>query len=77
MWKKVEQKKEEREMSDAEIATWRSRAEGACVTTPSGLVLRTKTEEIQKIVANGSDGKIDWKATAQARELAASRGGKN
>jgi hypothetical protein len=77
VWKKVEQKKQEREVSNAEIATWRSRAEGARVTTPSGLVLRTKTEEIQKIVVNGADGKIDWKATAQARELAASRGGRN
>jgi len=77
VWKKVEQKKEEREMSDAEIATWKSRAEGACARTPSGLVLRTKTEQIQQIVVNGPDGKTDWKATAQARELAASRGGKN
>jgi hypothetical protein len=69
VWKKVEQKKQEREVSNAKIATWRSRAEGARVSTPSGLVLRTKTEEIQKIEVNGSDGKIDWKATAQAREL--------
>jgi hypothetical protein len=60
-------------MSDAEIATWRSRAEGACVRIPSGLILRTKTEEIQKIVVNGADGKVNWKATAQAREIAAAR----
>jgi hypothetical protein len=60
-------------MSDAEIATWRSRAEGARVVTPSGLVLRGKTEEVQKITLNDASGKIDWKATAQAREIAAAR----
>jgi hypothetical protein len=48
-------------MSDAEISTWRSRAECARVETP---VLRDKTEEVQKIVVN-AEGKIDWKATAQ------------
>jgi hypothetical protein len=73
VWKRIAVKKQEREMSDAEIATWRSRAEGACVRTPSGLILRTKTEEIQKIVVNGADGKVNWKATAQAREIAAAR----
>jgi hypothetical protein len=73
VWKRTEVKKQERELSAVEIATWRSRAEGACVRTPSGLVLRTKTEEIQKIVANGADGQIDWRATALARERAAAR----
>jgi hypothetical protein len=73
VWKRVKTKKQEREMSDAEIATWRSRAEGAVVRTPSGLVINGKTEEVQKIVVNGADGKIDWKQTALKRELAASR----
>jgi hypothetical protein len=72
-WKSVEVKKQEREVSDAEIATWRSRAEGVVVRTPSGLVINGKTEEVRKIVVNGEDGKIDWRLTAQARELAASR----
>src|SRR6476620_5918320 len=71
VWKRIAVKKQEREMSDAEIATWRSRAESARVETPSGLVLRGKTEVVQKIMMNGADGKIDWKATAQAREIAA------
>jgi hypothetical protein len=66
-------KKQEREISDAEIATWRSRAESARVETPSGLVVRGKTEEVQKIMVNGADGRIDWKATAQARERTAAR----
>jgi hypothetical protein len=73
VWKRIAVKKQERVMSDMETATWRSRAEGARVETPSGLVLRGKTEEVQKIVVNGPDGKTDWKATAQARERAASR----
>jgi len=60
-------------MSDAEIATWRSRAESARVETPSGLIVRGKTEEVQKITLNDASGKIDWKATAQAREIAAAR----
>ena len=60
-------------MSDAEIATWRSRAESARVETPSGLIVRGKTEEVQKIMVNGADGKIDWRLTAQARERAAAR----
>ena len=72
-WTRIAVKKQEREMSHAEIATWRSRAESARVETPSGLVLRGKTEEVQKIMVNGADGKIDWKATAQAREIAAAR----
>jgi hypothetical protein len=72
-WKSVEVKKQEREVSDAEIATWRSRAEGVVVRTPSGLVINGKTEEVRKIVVNGADGKIDWKQTALKRELAASR----
>jgi hypothetical protein len=71
VWKPIKVKKQEREMSDAEIATWRSRAESARVETPSGLVLQGKTAEVQKIVVNGADGKIDWKATAMAREVAA------
>jgi hypothetical protein len=73
VWKRIAVKKQEREMSDAEIATWRSRAESARVETPSGLVLRGKTEEVQKITLNDASGKIDWKATAQAREIAAAR----
>jgi hypothetical protein len=73
VWKRIEVKKPEREVSAAEIATWRSRAEGARVETPSGLVLRGKTEEVQKIMVNGADGKIDWRLTAQAREIAAAR----
>jgi hypothetical protein len=73
VWKRIAVKKQEREMSDAELATWRSRAESARVETPSGLVLRGRTEEVQKIMMNGADGKIDWKATAQAREFAAAR----
>ena len=73
VWKRVAVKKQEREMSGAEIATWRSRAESARVETPSGLIVRGKTEEVQKIMVNGADGKIDWKATAQAREIAAAR----
>jgi len=73
VWKRIAVKKQEREMSDAEIATWRSRAESARVETPSGLIVRGKTEEVQKIMVNGADGKIDWKATAQAREIAAAR----
>jgi hypothetical protein len=73
VWKPIKVKKQEREMSDAEIATWRSRAESARVETPSGLVLRGKTEEVQKITLNDASGKIDWKATAQARERAAAR----
>jgi hypothetical protein len=72
-WKRVEVKKQERKMSDAEIATWRSRAESARVETPSGLVLQGKTAEVQKIIVNRDDGKTDWKATAQAREIAAAR----
>ena len=71
VWKRIAVKKQEREMSDAELATWRSRAESARVETPSGLVLQGKTAEVQKIVVNGADGKIDWKATAMAREVAA------
>jgi hypothetical protein len=71
-WKPVQIEKQEREVSDAEIATWRSRAEGVVVRTPSGLVINGKTAEVQKIVVNGADGKIDWKATCQKRELAAS-----
>jgi hypothetical protein len=71
-WKPVEVKKQEREVSDAEIATYRSRAEGVVVRTPSGLVINGKTEKVQSIVVNGADGKIDWKATDQKRELAAS-----
>jgi len=59
-------------MSEAEIATWRSRAEGARVETPSGLVLQGKAAEVQKIVVT-ADGKSDWKATALAREIAAAR----
>jgi hypothetical protein len=73
VWKPIKAKKQERGMSDVEIATWRSRAEGVVVRTPSGLVHNGKTEEVQKIVVNGVDGKIDWRLTAQARELAASR----
>ena len=73
VWKRIAVKKQEREMSDAELATWRSRAESARVETPSGLVLQGKTAEVQKIVVNGADGKIDWKATALARERAAER----
>jgi hypothetical protein len=73
VWKPIKVKKQEREMSDAEIATWRSRAESARVETPSGLVLRGKTEEVQKTTLNDASGKIDWKATAQAREIAAAR----
>ena len=72
-WRKVETPKPVREIPNGEEQTWRSRAEGACVTTPSGLLNRTKTAEIQKIIVNGTDGKIDWKATAQAREVAAAR----
>jgi hypothetical protein len=72
-WKSVEPKKQEREVSDAEIATWRSRAEGVVVRTPSGLVINGKTEEVRRIVVNGEDGTVDWRLTAQARELAASR----
>jgi hypothetical protein len=68
VWKPLKVKKQEREMSDAEIATWRSRAESARVETPSGLVWRGKTEEVQKIIVNGANGQVDWKATAQARE---------
>ena len=49
------------------------RAESARVETPSGLIVRGKTEEVQKIMVNGADSKIDWKATAQAREIAAAR----
>jgi hypothetical protein len=71
-WKPVQVEKQEREVSDAEIATYRSRAEGVVVRTPSGLVINGKTEKVQSIVVNGADGKIDWKATAQKRELAAS-----
>jgi len=59
-------------MSDAEIATWRSRAESARVETPSGLVLQGKTAEVQKVVVT-ANGKTDWKATALAREIAAAR----
>jgi hypothetical protein len=44
-------KKQEREMSDAEIATWRSRAESAGVETPSGLVFRGKTESLSGMPA--------------------------
>jgi hypothetical protein len=73
VWKCIAVKKQERETSDAELATWRSRAESARVETPAGLVLRGKTEEVQKIMVNDTDGKIDWKATAQAREIAAAR----
>jgi hypothetical protein len=73
VWKPIKVKKQEREISDAEIATWRSRAESARVETPSGLIVRGKTEEVQKIMVNGADGKIDWKTTAQARERAAAR----
>jgi hypothetical protein len=73
VWKPIKVKKQEREMSDAEIATWRSRAESARVETPSGLVLQGKTAEVQKIVVNRDNGKTDWKATAQAREIAAAR----
>jgi hypothetical protein len=72
VWKRIAVKKKHREMCDAELATWRSRAECARVETPSGLVLRGKTEEVQKIIVD-ADGKIDWKATAQAREIAAAR----
>jgi hypothetical protein len=61
-------------MSDADLATWRSRAESARVETPSGLVLQGKTAEVQKIVVNGADGKIDWKATAMAREVSSPKG---
>ena len=71
--KRIAVKKQEREMSDMEVATSRSRAEGARVETPSGLVFRGKTEEVQKIAVNSANGKIDWKATAQARERAAAR----
>ena len=70
-WKPIPVKKQEREMSDAEIATWRSRAESARAETPSGLVLSGKTAEIQSIVVNGEDGKIDWRQTAIKREQAA------
>ena len=73
VWKRIAVKKQEREMSGAELATWRSRAESARVETPSGLVLQGKTAEVRKIVVNGADGKIDWKATALARERAAER----
>jgi hypothetical protein len=73
VWKPIKVKKQDREMSDAEIATWRSRAESARVETPSGLIVRGKTEEVQKITLNDASGKIDWKATAQAREIAAAR----
>lgn len=72
VWKRIAVKKQERETSDAEIATWRSRAESARVETPSGLVLQGKTAEVQKIVVT-ADGKTDWKATALAREIAAAR----
>jgi hypothetical protein len=72
VWKPIKVKKQDREMSDAEIATWRSRAESARVETPSGLVLQGKTAEVQKIVVT-ADGKTDWKATALAREIAAAR----
>ena len=72
VWKPIKVKKQDREMSDAEIATWRSRAESAPVETPSGLVLQGKTAEVQKIVVT-ADGKSDWKATALAREIAAAR----
>jgi hypothetical protein len=58
-------------MSDAEIATWRSRAEGTRAETPSGLFLSGKTAEIQSIVVNGDDGRIDWRQTAIKREQAA------
>jgi hypothetical protein len=44
-------------MSDAEIAARRSRAESARVETASGLIVRGKTEEVQKIMVNGADGK--------------------
>jgi hypothetical protein len=57
----------------ARRSSWRSRAEGARIETPSGLVLQGKTAEVLKIVVNRDDGKTDWKATAQAREIAAAR----
>jgi hypothetical protein len=69
-WKQAPVNKEQRELSDNEIATWRSRAEGARAETPSGLVLQGKAAQIQSIVVVGENGKTDWKATAIARERA-------
>jgi hypothetical protein len=56
-------RKSEREVSDAEIATWRSRAEGAVVRSPQGHILQTKTAAVQAIVVKNANGEVDWRQT--------------
>jgi hypothetical protein len=73
VWKRVEQKQQEREVSDAEIATLRSRAEGAVVRTPSGLVNNTKTAAVRAILVKNGKGEVDWRQTYLARERAVAR----
>ena len=73
VWKRVEQKTQEREVSDAEIATWRSRAEGAVVRSPQGHILQTKTAAVQAIFVKNDKGEVDWRQTYLARERAAER----
>jgi hypothetical protein len=67
VWKPVKAKKQEHEMSDAEIATWRSRAEGARVETPSGLFLQGKTADPKDRCERGRQDRLESDCASQRK----------